>query len=81
MTPQQRLKYYSALQSKKAAVFRYGVLEALTDVQLRLCARALHLQVEENPVEEWMPLSVLRRPTHAPAPHGMEPPAIALRRR
>jgi hypothetical protein len=81
MTPQQRYRYYSALQSKKAAVFRFGLLEALTDLQLRLCARALNLEVEEPPVDEWMPLSALRRQAQAPATHGMEPPAIALRQR
>jgi hypothetical protein len=81
MTPQQRLQYYSALQSRKASVFLYGTLEGLTDVQLRLCARALNLAVEENPVEAWMPLSALRRPAQVPTADGMEPPAIALRQR
>ena len=51
MTQQQRYRYYSALQSKKASVFRFGVLEALTDLQLRLAAQALNLDVEESPVE------------------------------
>ena len=82
MTQQQRYRYYSALQSKKARVFRFGVLEALTDLQLRLVARALNLPVEESAVDDWAPPPIALRQQHqAPATAtAWTPPAVALRK-